>query len=143
MAGLVSQGRGQDPNLVSMILGPNWDDPPGGEWARVARLLREEEKGEERELRGGERRLLEGGLRIVRSHRADSLLRDGGGGGLSATLPSLLFYTGISLHPWLGQGLRVMCCWSNTDNKTGLGLSPLQLPASVTQSRSDKPFWGH
>lgn len=32
--------------------------------------------------------------------------------------------------------LRVMCCWSNTDNKTGLGLSPLQLPVSVTQSMS-------
>lgn len=27
-----------------------------------------------------------------------------------------------------------MCCRSNTDNRTGLGLSPLRLSASVTQS---------
>lgn len=49
------------------------------------------------------------------------------GGGISdlAMVPA-----GVSFY----EGVMVMCCWSNTDNGTGLGLRPLRLSASVTQN---------
>lgn len=64
------------------------------------------------------------------------------------SLRTLLHRDGSLPLAGVDKGQEGYVCWSNTDNKTGLGLSPLNLPASVTQSQSGGPCsaafcWGN